>query len=863
MRDVKALRATTIIPDALYVDREADRQLDAVIEEMGRPGYILVARQMGKTNLLLRMKRRRERQGDLALYVDLSTHFETARDLFRTIVDSLVDTLHVSSVRARIDADRTGLEIEANAEYDRHLRLFLEVDSHQRVVIILDEIDSLVGHTYSDRILSQIRSMYFARANHAIYEKLTYVLSGVAEPTDLIKDRNVSPFNIGEKIYLNDFGYPEVELLISKAELAFEASVVKEIFDWVNGNPRMTWDICSALEDLQRMGEVVTSESVEAVIRKLYLTRFDRPPIDHIRALAESDKQVRDGLISLLYGKGETLDDRARSKLYLAGITTASANESPKIKNRVIEFALSETWLLQVEAGKKGLLDAAAKRYENNNYAEAISLFNKFIEADGGDANLTDINLMQLGLSYYGLSRLEEAERAIEAALFKTRSAAIRTLLRFHLATAKLLSGSPLEAIPLLEDLARVPSEYQLQARIQIGSALTALSPIENADKIVEISLSAIDDLKENTELSDENAAELRVASYYNLARVYRATNQLDLAKRALRSARYAALPNQLPGLSFLFLEGGLEGEERRETLVEASKVVIAQRLPYSQSPASFAFRVQDMAILLSVSLELREQNIFENLLQIATNDRPSEAFSTLVSLAYSPIKPRQSAILTSLLRHALGSQALLQNATPKLRFDAARGWLIYAKDTQKDDAFRCYFEIARGFSIDEHLTGEDFIIISNRLSDLVQEHRHAESEEIISFVNERAKIIRSKGNSVYAFFLFQEMSFFISQFDQKSAKRRAREILILLNQTNLRDDNFAMTFAPIINKLRDAARLIIQETVSREIFRKIGRNEIVTVIEKSTGIRSVSKYKWVADKIASGELELIPTWRQ
>ena len=39
----KALRATTIIPDHLYVDRDADRQLEAIIDDMGRPGYVLVA----------------------------------------------------------------------------------------------------------------------------------------------------------------------------------------------------------------------------------------------------------------------------------------------------------------------------------------------------------------------------------------------------------------------------------------------------------------------------------------------------------------------------------------------------------------------------------------------------------------------------------------------------------------------------------------------------------------------------------------------------------------------------------------------------------------------------------------------------
>lgn len=47
----KVLKPYTIIPDRLYVPRDADRQLAEIINDMQRPGYVLVSRQMGKTNL--------------------------------------------------------------------------------------------------------------------------------------------------------------------------------------------------------------------------------------------------------------------------------------------------------------------------------------------------------------------------------------------------------------------------------------------------------------------------------------------------------------------------------------------------------------------------------------------------------------------------------------------------------------------------------------------------------------------------------------------------------------------------------------------------------------------------------------------
>ena len=56
----KILRKYTTIPNHLYVERNADKQLKNIIEEMERPGYVLVSRQMGKTNLLFNAIRKLE-----------------------------------------------------------------------------------------------------------------------------------------------------------------------------------------------------------------------------------------------------------------------------------------------------------------------------------------------------------------------------------------------------------------------------------------------------------------------------------------------------------------------------------------------------------------------------------------------------------------------------------------------------------------------------------------------------------------------------------------------------------------------------------------------------------------------------------
>src|SRR4051794_5327456 len=119
----KHLRTQTIISSELYVQRHADRQLAAVVSDMGRPGYVLVARQMGKTNLLLNAKRSLARTEDCFTYVDLSKSFETERECFRYIVDTIIETIGVASTQVR-DTVTKGRELGLPPfrEYERELR---------------------------------------------------------------------------------------------------------------------------------------------------------------------------------------------------------------------------------------------------------------------------------------------------------------------------------------------------------------------------------------------------------------------------------------------------------------------------------------------------------------------------------------------------------------------------------------------------------------------------------------------------------------------------------------------------------------------------------------------------------------------
>ncbi len=400
----RKLAPNTIVPQSLYVERKADKQIAELISDMGRPGYVLVARQMGKTNLLIAAKRNLESDQDIFAYVDLSNRFETERECFRSIIDKILDgreeslgTLDSVITKSRIAEDRA-----PHIEHARELRAILNAISG-KLVIILDEIDSLTAADYSDKIFALIRSIYFERVNHQELERLTYIISGVAEPTEIIKDKSISPFNIGQKILLGDFTKSEYRNFLNSASLCLGEDVADRIFYWANGNPRLTWEICSSVEERLIDGELESTEMVDRLVKDLYFNKFDRPPVDHIRALVKADKEIRKALVSIHYDKGDTLTDEIKNRLYLSGILGTSYEYGDVvIKNRVIEECLNERWLSEIEEQTTDSLQQGVEFIKNGNYEKASEVFyDMYVDENKIDGKNSLAITDYLSLSYF------------------------------------------------------------------------------------------------------------------------------------------------------------------------------------------------------------------------------------------------------------------------------------------------------------------------------------------------------------------------------------------------------------------------------------------------------------------------------
>src|ERR1051326_3828979 len=238
-----------------YVERRADHDLyDALTR--GEFCYVLTARQMGKSSLMVRTAARLRQEGANAAILDLTVIGQnlTAEQWYSGLLATLGEQLdrdeelweywqehnQLSPVQRWIGAIRDvllqpvgGVGRSALGVGSRHPAPAVPPErptpNAQRpcpLVIFIDEIDAVLNLPFStDEFFAAIRACYNRRTPYAEYRRLTFCLIGVASPSDLIRDTRTTPFNIGRRIELADFTGEEAAILGAGLEVGDQAIV--------------------------------------------------------------------------------------------------------------------------------------------------------------------------------------------------------------------------------------------------------------------------------------------------------------------------------------------------------------------------------------------------------------------------------------------------------------------------------------------------------------------------------------------------------------------------------------------------------------------------------------------------------------
>lgn len=419
-----------------YLPRRADADLLALCRQ-SQFAYVLTARQMGKSSLMVRTVERLSEENIRAVMIDL-TQIGTQV----TPEQWYLGLLAIIEEQLQLNADAVAWW-QANAHLGFTQRLtnfFQEVllkEIAEPVVIFVDEIDTTLSLDFTDDFYAAIRYLYNARATTPDFKRLSFVLIGVATPGDLIRDRQRTPFNIGQRVDLTDFTFEEVLPLAAGLNLppdeAQQAS--SWVFKWTNGHPYLTQRLFLVLAE---QGQSLWTESdVDNVVAATFFGEMSERDnnLQFVRDMLLERAPNVEGVLTtyqdVISGKGPVPDEEqsiVKSHLKLSGVLKRAGGKL-LMRNRIYEKVFNEHWVRDnlrkswrnLDPLAEDLFQIAQRFYSREQIADAETLLRQALQVSSSHLK-----------SYLLLGRvLRESNRAVESVVvleeaYKHNEAAVR-----------------------------------------------------------------------------------------------------------------------------------------------------------------------------------------------------------------------------------------------------------------------------------------------------------------------------------------------------------------------------------------------------------------------------------------------------
>ncbi len=345
-----------------YVVRQADRQLYQALRR-GQYCYIFNARQMGKSSLRVQMMRRMEVEGTVCGSIDLSSigNRQTTQEQWYTgfmyILAGSLGVRELVNTRAWWKDHMFLPPLQRLGEFVSQVVL-AHIDKN--IVVFIDEVDSIMSLDFkADDFFIWLRTCFNQRAEWPHYQRLTFVLLGVASPPQLMKESSRAPFNIGQAIRLNGFQLHEAHPLLQgfSDKIARPQRVLTQVLAWTGGQPFLSQKVCLLVRASgMAIAEGEETEKIDALVRSQIINNWEtKDDPEHLRT-------VRDRILSPTTPTQQMLkiyqqllssvpviadDSRAQTELRLSGLVIRQGGDL-KIANRLYANVFDQSWVRQM-----------------------------------------------------------------------------------------------------------------------------------------------------------------------------------------------------------------------------------------------------------------------------------------------------------------------------------------------------------------------------------------------------------------------------------------------------------------------------------------------------------------------------------
>jgi len=335
-----------------YIYREADKELYQALKE-GKYCYVLNARQVGKSSLLVHTSQRLQQEAYICINIDLTSIGSediTADEWYFSFLYKIIENLQIEEDDVIEWWDRNDKLTVVN-RFSLVFDKFILEQTQQNIIIFIDEVDAVLGIKQgfsTNDFFAVIRTFYNQRSENERYNRLSFALFGVAMPDDLMEDSTRTPFNIAHSITIKQLKLEKAMPLLKGLthQKIEKQKILKKIFEWTEGTPYLTQKILDhiAHKPIEKL------KDIDKIVEKLFIEKnFKEINIGYIQKMILGNEQYSIRMLYLLYDiiRGNSINEGKKLEQIYLKLSGLIKEEHGVLQysNKIYKKVFNKTWV--------------------------------------------------------------------------------------------------------------------------------------------------------------------------------------------------------------------------------------------------------------------------------------------------------------------------------------------------------------------------------------------------------------------------------------------------------------------------------------------------------------------------------------